>query len=133
MCFTCTILWASQVALVIENPPTNAGDTRDLGSVPGLGRSLGEGNGNPLQYFCLENSMDGGDWYAQSCLMLRDSMENVAYQPPLCMGSSSKNTGMGSHFHLQGIFLTQGLNPGLLHCRQILFHLSHQVKLLSRV
>ena len=49
------------------------------------------------------------------------------------MGSSSKNTGMGSHFHLQGIFLTQGSNPGLLHCRQILFHLSHQVKLLSHV
>ena len=33
-----------------------------LGSVPGSGRSSGEGNGNPLQYFCLENSMDGGDW-----------------------------------------------------------------------
>ena len=37
----------------------NAGD---LGSVPGLGRSPGEGNGNPLQYFCLENPMDGGTW-----------------------------------------------------------------------
>ena len=37
-----------------------------------------------------------------------------------------KNTGVGCHFLLQGIFLTQGLNPGLLHCRQILFHLSHQ-------
>ena len=37
----------------------NAGD---LGSIPGLGRSPGEGNGNPLQYFCLENSMDGGAW-----------------------------------------------------------------------
>ena len=35
----------------------------DLGSIPGLGRSLGEGNGNPLQYACLENSMDGGAWY----------------------------------------------------------------------
>ena len=37
----------------------NAGD---LGSIPGLGRSPGEGNGNPLQYSCLENPMDGGDW-----------------------------------------------------------------------
>ena len=37
-------------------------NVRDPGSIPGLGRSPGEGNGNPLQYSCLENSMDGGDW-----------------------------------------------------------------------
>ena len=36
----------------------------DLGSIPGLGRSSGEGNGNPLQYSCLENPMDGGAWWA---------------------------------------------------------------------
>ena len=36
----------------------------DLGSIPGLGRSPGDGNGNPLQYSCLENSMDGGTWWA---------------------------------------------------------------------
>ena len=42
----------------------NAGDTRDMGSVPGLGRSPGVGNGNPLQYSCLENSMDRGVWWA---------------------------------------------------------------------
>ena len=41
---------------------TSACKVRDLGSTPGLGRSPGEGNGNPLQYFCLENSMDGGAW-----------------------------------------------------------------------
>ena len=40
----------------------NAGDTGDAGSIPGSGRSPGEGNGNPLQYSCLENSMDGGAW-----------------------------------------------------------------------
>ena len=39
---------ASQVALVVKNPPANAGDIRELGSIPGLGRFLGEGNGNPL-------------------------------------------------------------------------------------
>ena len=49
---------ASQVELVVKNPPVNAGDIRDVGSIPGLGRSLGEGNGNPLQYSYLENSMD---------------------------------------------------------------------------
>ena len=40
---------------VLKNPPANAGDTRDVGSIPGLGRSPGVGNGNPLQYSCLEN------------------------------------------------------------------------------
>ena len=47
--------------LVVKNPPANAGDT---GSIPGLGRSPGEGNGNPLQYSCLENPMDRGAWWA---------------------------------------------------------------------
>ena len=46
----------SQIALVIKNLPASAGDIRDLGSIPGSGRSLGEGNGNPLQYACLEES-----------------------------------------------------------------------------
>ena len=40
----------------------SAGDIRDAGALPGLGRSLGEGNGNPLQYSCLENPMDRGAW-----------------------------------------------------------------------
>ena len=43
---------------VVKNPPANAGDTRDVGSVPGLGRFAGVGNGNPLQYSCLGNPMD---------------------------------------------------------------------------
>ena len=46
----------------VKNLPANAGDTEDTGSVPGLGRSPGGGNGNPLQYSCLENPMDRGDW-----------------------------------------------------------------------
>ena len=55
---------ASQVALIVKNPPANAGDIRDAGSMPGLGRSTGEGNGNPLQYSCLENPMDSEAWWA---------------------------------------------------------------------
>ena len=49
---------------VVKNPPANARDARDFGSIPGLGRFPGEGNSNPLQYSCLENSMDGGVWKA---------------------------------------------------------------------
>ena len=49
---------------MVNNPPTNAGDTRDLGSTPGSGRYPGVGKGNPLQYSCLENSMDRGVWRA---------------------------------------------------------------------
>ena len=47
----------SQVAIVVKNPPANAGDIRDMGLIPGSERSSGEGNGTPLQYSCLENSM----------------------------------------------------------------------------
>ena len=52
------------MALVVKNLPANAGDIRDLGSIPGWGRSPGEGNGNPLQYSCLENPMDREAWRA---------------------------------------------------------------------
>ena len=54
----------SQVVLVVKNPLANAGDIRDLGLIPGSGRSLGEGNDNPLQYSCLENPVDGGACWA---------------------------------------------------------------------
>ena len=53
--------WASQVAPVVKNLPANAGD---MGTVPGLERSPGEGNGNPLHYSCLENPMDKVAWWA---------------------------------------------------------------------
>ena len=59
---------ASQVALVVKNLPTNSGDIRDEDSVPGLGRSPGEGNGNTLQYSCLENPMDRGAPQSQTRL-----------------------------------------------------------------
>ena len=54
----------AQVALVVKNPPDNAGDARVAGSIPRLGRSPGVGNGNPLQCSCLENSMGRGAWQA---------------------------------------------------------------------
>ena len=49
---------------VVKNPPANAGDSGDMGLIPGLGISPGEGNGNPLQYSCWENPMDREAWLA---------------------------------------------------------------------
>ena len=85
--WNCTSLWieflghrvglASQVELVVKNPPANAGVIRGSGSIPGWGRSPGGGYGNPLQYSCLENPMARGAWQAtirratQSCTWLK--------------------------------------------------------------
>ena len=52
------------MALVVKNLPANAGDAREVGLIPGLGRFPGIGNGNPLQYSCLGNPMDRGAWRA---------------------------------------------------------------------
>ena len=49
---------------MVKNPPANAGDARDTGSIPEAGRSPGVGNGNLFQYCCLENPMDRGAWQA---------------------------------------------------------------------
>ena len=57
-----TSLRASLSGLAVKNPPANTGDIRDVGLIPGSGRSCGEGNGNPLQYSCLGNSTDRGAW-----------------------------------------------------------------------
>ena len=55
---------AFQVAVVVNNMPANAGDTRDACLIPGSGKSPGGGRGNPLQCSCLENPMDRGAWWA---------------------------------------------------------------------
>ena len=63
---------------------------------------------------------------AQSCLTLCDPTECNPPGSSVLGDSPGKNTGVGCHALLQGIFPTQGLNPGPLHCRQILYHMSHQ-------
>ena len=57
--------WASQIVLRVKNPPANAGDVKDTGSVPGSGRFPRGGHGNPLQYSFLENPMNRGAWSAK--------------------------------------------------------------------
>ena len=59
------------MAAAVKNPPAKAGDIKVMGSIPGPGRSPGGGHGNPLQYPCLENSMDIGTWGSQSIELQR--------------------------------------------------------------
>ena len=63
LALTYDIVWPSQVALVMKNLPPNEGDVRDADSIPGSG-ILGGGHSKPLQYSCLEHSMDRGTWWA---------------------------------------------------------------------
>ena len=60
---------------MVKNPPANAGDSRNMGSIPGSGRSPGAGNGNPLQCSCLENPMDRGAWHAAICRVAKSQTE----------------------------------------------------------
>ena len=126
---------------MVKNLSTNAGD---VGLIPGSGRSPGGGNGNPLQYSCLENIMDGGTWPATVHIVTKSWMllSTHALEGILCRESESRsivsdslqphglyspwnapgqNTGVGSLSLLQGVFPTQGSNTGLPHCRWVLF------------
>ena len=88
-----------------KNLPAYAGDTRDAGLIPGLGRSRGEGNGNPLQYSCLENPMDGGAWQARVHMVaksrtrlkrLSSSSSSRCYCEGFSGGSDSKESACGA-------------------------------------
>ena len=65
------------MALVVKNLSANAGDIKDTGSVPGLGRSPGGEHGTPLQYFCLENPMDREAWWATVHRITESDMTDV--------------------------------------------------------
>ena len=73
----CWIRWASQVVLVVKNPPANAGDINDACLISGSGRSPGGPTGNPLQHSCLENPMDGGAWWATIHMVSESDMTEV--------------------------------------------------------
>ena len=100
----------------------NAGDIGDVGLIPGLGRAPGEGNGNPLQYSCLENPMDRGDWRA-TVQRVAKSQTWLSTQARCLLVQSTALERLGSvivAYELScsvacGIFLDQGLNPYLLH------------------
>ena len=62
---------------MVKNQPASEGDTGDIGLIPQLGRSPGEGNGNPHQYSCLENSMDRGGWWATDHGVMSDKKSDT--------------------------------------------------------
>ena len=92
---------------MIKNPPANAGDTEDVSSIPGSRQSPGGENGNPLQYSCLENSMDRGAWQATA------SVSSVAQScPTLCNPMDCSTPGFPVHHQLPEFIRTHVLCIG---------------------
>ena len=75
------------MALVVKNPPANEGEIKDPGFIPGLGRSPGGGQGNPLQYSCLENPMDRGAWRATDHKVTKSQTRPKRLSTDACMTS----------------------------------------------
>ena len=102
-----SLLWyqgASQVVQLVNNMPANEEDTRDVGSTPGSGRSLGEGNDNPVQYYCLGNSMDRGAWQAAGHVVTKS-------QTPLSVHACT-HTHTHTHTHTYTPMVASGCLPG---------------------
>ena len=105
------IFGASQVALVVKNLPASAGHIRDSSSIPGSGRSPGEGNGNPLQYSCLENYMDRRAWDHKSQIWLSYwtiSRANLDWKTMRRIHLYIKKISDGSSVHNINVFLVYG-------------------------
>ena len=80
---------ASQAALVVKHLADNAGDVRDVGSIPGSGRSPGEGHDDSLRYSCLENSMDRGAWQATAHGFAKSQTQLKQLSTLYCTGLNS--------------------------------------------
>ena len=85
------------VSSLVKNPPANSRDAGDMGLIPGSGRSPGGGNGNPLQYSCLENSMDRGAWRLQSMWSQRVG-HNLVTEHTLIISTNSLSSLFLYHF-----------------------------------
>ena len=83
------------MVLVVKNPPVNAGDVRDIGSIPGSERSLGGEHGNPLQYSCLENPMDRGVWWATVSRVAQSETPLKQFSMHACTRLPLERTGQG--------------------------------------
>ena len=76
------VLFGASHWLVVKNLPVSAGDVRDSGLIPGLGRSSGGGHGNPVQYSCLENPMDRGAWWVSVHRVAKGQTQQSTLVPP---------------------------------------------------
>ena len=85
---------------MIKNPCANAGDVKDSGSIPGLERFPGKGNGDPLQYSCLENPMDRGAWRAIQSVRLNEWLTFSLSCEPEALQTKSQH--IFNYIHLQG-------------------------------
>ena len=120
---------------MVKNLPANAGNVRDMGLIPRLGRSPGGRLSKPTPVFFPreshgQRSLSG---YSPQGRKESDTTERLSCMPTrlLCpWNSSGRDVRVGCHSLLQGIFLTWGLNPGLLYCRQIVYCLSPRVAIL---
>ena len=124
-------LWTSQVALVVNNPPANARDIRGVGSIPGSGRSPGEGNGNPLQYTCLGNPMDREAWWAavHGVTRVRHDLvtkpplpPEIESAPPALEGKVLTTDHQGSSLFFKVNSVPRSVSTHIFH---LLFSLSH--------
>ena len=99
---------------MVENPPANAGDLRDVGSIPGWGTSPGRGHGKPLQYPCLENPTDRGAWWAT----VHEVAESDATEAPHTHAwSLTPQLTLENHSHRQPPRQTQLIKGG---CQTVL-------------
>ena len=131
--------WASQTALEVKNPPANAGDVRDVGLIPGLGRSPGGGHGHPPQYFCLENPMDRRAWWPAVHGVMKSwiQLSNFAHMPvcSLCwLAAFYLSSSILSLYwlHLMGLALWFPAGIGLWEKRERLGYSSLTLSLLHR-
>ena len=88
--------WASLIARLVKNVPANAGDTRDVGSIPGLGRPPGVGNGTPLQYCCLGNPTDREFWLATVYGVAKSQPRLSTWAQPISLEPETGESGMVS-------------------------------------
>ena len=108
-------IWASQVVLVVKNPPVSAGDVRDTGSNLGLGRSPGGGHGNPLQYSWMENPTDKRTWQAKVHGVTKIWTQLKQLSTHYCWKHTQGTAGEGQehdgafHWYVWGVFLFPAL------------------------
>ena len=88
---------------MVKNPPANAGEVRDVGPIPGWGKSLGEGHGNPLQCSCLENPVDRGAWWAPVYSIIAQTVKRLPTrrEAPGSIPGSGRSPGEGNGNPLQ--------------------------------